>query len=209
MTAGISPHGRLCHMVVALVFALFCGLADTRNVQADDIRADSAIDGAGSGPQPYVAVLTECDSISGVRLPDGSPVTLTRTSGSGCEARFSVAGPQRLSPSLSIFQADGSSRTLSESLPPSDAAAPAVGFGAVAIDGSGGQQELRLTFTAQDNIDLRFVSVDVIGMRASVLRQAGGVVGSVLDKAFARAQGLRVYPEADAQTSFVVRVPVQ
>jgi hypothetical protein len=63
---------------------------------------------------------------------------------------------------------------------------------------------------ASGNVDISYVSFEITGLRASELRRSGGVVHQARQKAFTRDVGYqRVYPLADNQSRFVVRVPVE
>ncbi|MBA3980014.1 MAG: hypothetical protein C0462_05360, partial [Alcanivorax sp.] len=179
-----------------------CGLAD-------DIRADTVIHGAGAGAIPYVATLSDCDSVARAEA-GGQPLTLVRDASRGvCEARFHASGAQRLSPSVQIYYRDGSSRTLQESYPADDQQPPVVSLEGLAIEGDGDSQRLIVTLNASDNVDLRYLTANVLGIRASVLSAAGGVVSAVEDQAFAAASGARLYPLNNTQTQFQYVVPLR
>ncbi|MCG8435138.1 MAG: Ig-like domain-containing protein, partial [Gammaproteobacteria bacterium] len=103
---------------------------------------------------------------------------------------------------------DGSQQFHSEEFSVEDNS-PSLTFNKVSIADVEGQQFLVVEVSADDDVDMRHVGVDMTGLRASDLRSAGGVIAKAREQAFADTQGtIRVHPEFDGQTQFLLSVPV-
>lgn len=119
-----------------------------------------------------------------------------------CSIDFSITGAERFSPQINLTFIDGSTEIHSENFS-SDAVPPTVSFQNVAIASSGETQALITTVNASDNIDLSYIAFSVIGLRASDIRAAGGVIAEARKLSFADSKGaVRVYPYSNDQTEF-------
>ncbi len=125
-----------------------------------------------------------------------------------CEFDVLLSGSERFAPSVSATDIQGQSYTHSETFSV-DQNRPTLEFDAVSITGTSQDQWLELHLSVSDDVDVSKVKAQLLGIRASVLAEAGGVVDVAARSAFANSDGYTtVVPYADDQTQFVVRVPV-
>ncbi|HJK91330.1 MAG TPA: Ig-like domain-containing protein, partial [Polyangiaceae bacterium LLY-WYZ-15_(1-7)] len=87
--------------------------------------------------------------------------------------------------------------------------APSLVFEGVRLASFDGAQHLVVTVQASDDVDLSYVALSAVGLRASDLRREGGIVEAARRTAFADTGGFeRVFPDSDDQRSFELALPV-
>jgi len=73
-----------------------------------------------------------------------------------------------------------------------------------------GEQQLVVTAEAYDDTDIQYLGFSVLGIRASDLRAAGGVIKEASSKAFAvQEEYARVTPTVDEQRNFTFVLPIE
>lgn len=205
-------------VLLRLVFAQEGAGGGTLSTLGIDIRARGALT-ASATSATYTVAIEDCSGLAEIVVPLGTETRVVAPSDAragtvplSCEVDFARADAGRFNPSVELRGSDGTIRRHSEQFAP-EAVSPQIGIERVGLaSGSGdqaGQQFLEITVSATDDVDLAYVTISAVGVRASVLRATGGVVEEAGRSAFARTQGaLRVYPRADGQRAFSLLVPV-
>ncbi|HEY3487359.1 MAG TPA: Ig-like domain-containing protein, partial [Gammaproteobacteria bacterium] len=124
-----------------------------------------------------------------------------------CQTLVQGTGEGKLAPQAILHYVNAPDQTHSETFQ-IETTAPTITFSGVSIQLINGVQHLVVRATASDDIDINYVGFSVIGLRASELRAAGGVIQKASQKAFATTTDTHIYPLADGQTEFSVAVPV-
>ena len=140
----------------------------------------------------------------GSQLVSYDTTDFRRTAGNSaaCELPFYIEGEGVFSPQVDISFVDGSTQSINEFFEV-ERDKPSIDFGSVAINGIDGEQNLLITINASDNVDIAYLSLDVIGLRASSLRKYNGVIERARSEAYAESdKDIRIYPKTDQQTEF-------
>ncbi|WP_435104212.1 Ig-like domain-containing protein [Arhodomonas sp. AD133] len=206
--------GRVCiqHVFAALTFLV--SASATADVVVD-IRAASPL-GADKERHEYVLRVSDCSDVTSMEVVAGATESFDTTDAQqvssddspACEVRFHGDGLPALTPSATVTYSDGSTQHHSETFRSEDSR-PTLGFGQAVIRSDESGQYLDVRVEAADDVDLRYVSFSLLGLRASDLRDAGGVVAEAATNAFAKTDGVRrVPPSKDGQTKFSLSVPV-
>ena len=194
------------------------GVLCSAQVYADvavDIRAAAPL-AAQTGSASYVASIADCTSLASIDVVAGatqqtlSPAQSTRIAGSatGCEFSFQGAGAGLFDPQITLHFQDGSSQVQIEHYQV-ESNAPSLTFKGVSLSSVDGAQFLNVEVNASDDVDLDYVGFSVIGLKASDLHAAGGVVSVAEQSAFANTDGtVKVYPQRDKQGTYSLAVPV-
>lgn len=198
-------------LVVGLGVAAFTAF-DTASA-ALDIRVSGLLI-EGQDRTSYVVRVPDCRELSSIVIGSGTTLE-TRgvdaaepAEGTACEFAFEATGAVRLTPTVTAHYADGSSETHTETFAVDDAA-PALSLDGVSFVDVGGRQHLVVALDSSDDTDVSYVAVSAIGLRASSLRAAGGIVEQAKGEAFADSGGfVRVAPTADGVGRFTLTVPV-
>jgi hypothetical protein len=175
---GGSGRARVLALAV-LATALVRPLA----LQADvsiDIRVDGVL--TGGSTTRYVAAVDDCADLVSLQVSAGTTNQQTlsvsdarASSGTGCEFTFEVTGDTQLSPQVVVNLADGTSESHGETFE-LETTQPDLAFQSVSLSELDGRQHLIVSATASDLVDISYVGFSVLGLRASALRAAGGVV---------------------------------
>ena len=199
-------------LVCLVLTALPCGQKTLADVGID-IRSDGVLV-PGSADVNYTAAFDDCSELLSVTLGTGDAAEvrgasdLRATAGGACEVSFSSAGDARFRPQVSASFRDGTSQAHVETFQIENTA-PELSIQSVALAQLGGKQNLVVTLTASDDVDLSHVVVSALGLRASVLRAVGGIVERARAEAFADSTGTqRVYPRAEGDSSLELVLPV-
>ncbi|HYX34356.1 MAG TPA: hypothetical protein VE954_14730, partial [Oligoflexus sp.] len=170
----------------------------------------------GDKSASYRVVFGSCSSLVRFEYGDGKAfqsvdlTSLQQEEAGACSYTFALQGDQVLSPSIRYVTLENPefttySETFAyESLPP-QIKLQNIQFGT----GSDGQF-LVLQVNAQDNLDISEVRYSVLGLLASDLRKAGGIIAAAAPQAFSTSGGWKVvHPVADSQTQIMIRVPLK
>ena len=195
--------------------AVFAGLfffVQISAFAAIDIRATGGFDQQALTAD-YTLTITDCHLIDKVEITAGSYHEIKaaeyESDRNTCDYIFSARGSGYLQPGVNLTSITGAVTAHSELFEP-ETIAPIISFGSVSINAASSQQYLVMTVTAQDNVDLRYVSFSLTGLKASDLRAAGGVIEAASAKAFARTgTAVRVNPLSDEHSEFVVSLPIK
>jgi len=148
-----------------------------------DIRVDGALaPGPSTNAVSYVASFATVRSWSPCAFEDSTPRAVSGSdlarlpgAGAGCQLRFDLGGARRLSPQLTLSFANGGSQLVQEAFSP-ETNPPHLTFGGVSLTKANGVQLLNVTVQASDDIDMSQVRFSVTGLKASDLRDAGGLI---------------------------------
>ena len=173
-----------------------------------DIRAERPL--SADTDWQFSFSVTDCPAIAEVQLVAQPAISLQPVhedaAGLRCAYRFSWSNANN-QPTVNVIWKDGTSQHYSEQFS-AETNSPRLQIVQVAIENDATQQ-LVVRLTAEDDSDIAFVAVDVAGITASSLRQAGGVLGLAKNSAFASSQGVqRLYPQANQQQEFEIRLPL-
>ena len=207
---GLTSSARLILSLLGILFASQT-LADV----GVDIRTSSAAV-PGSGSTPYVLAIEDCTSL--VSVAAGAAGSLTEFapdrwlrdpySPASCSVAFTVVGPQHLEPIAELVFANGVTESYSEVFY-EDTTPPDLELSGVSISTDGERQFLVAEFAASDDQDIAYLSASVWGLRASDLRNAGGVVDEARRSAFASTPTpRRLHPVTDDQTLFMLELEI-
>ncbi|MEJ2063568.1 MAG: Ig-like domain-containing protein [Reinekea sp.] len=176
-----------------------------------DIRANQILTESLQDVRYRISV-ERCPEIADVSI-NGKSLSLSEAirtveMGNRCEFDVLLSGQGRFAPSVTVTDINGQSVSHHESFSV-ESNLPSLEFNSVSITGTSQDQWLELHLNANDDVDITSVSVDVLGLRASVLAEVGGVVDDAANSAFASTNGYQVIvPHQESQTEFVLRVPV-
>ncbi|MEZ4248852.1 MAG: Ig-like domain-containing protein [Polyangiales bacterium] len=181
---------------------------------AIDVRVQGAIV-EGVDAVRYVVRVSPCRDVTTIAVGTVGAIREVRAVseavvvGDGCEVEFEGTGAERLQPSVIVTYADGSTESHTESLG-FERAAPSLELEGVRIADIAGVQHLVVSTQAFDDTDLAYVAISAVGLRASALRDAGGVVERARERAFADTGGFeRVLPRESGQRVFELAVPIE
>ncbi|MGH8372851.1 MAG: Ig-like domain-containing protein, partial [Gammaproteobacteria bacterium] len=197
---------------------ILAGMLNTAAAATDvqvDIRATAPI-AAGTDAAAYALTISDCTDLTSIDITAGdfqqsySPADASRIDGSatGCELDFSGSGTGVFDPQAVLHFRDGTSLPYGEHFD-ADSNPPQLTFQNVSLQNLSGQQYLIVQAQASDDVDMSYVGFSVVGLRASDLRAAGGVVSKAEDSAFADSHGtVRVYSTSDDNSTFSLALPV-
>ncbi|MEO1268774.1 MAG: hypothetical protein AAFX99_11795, partial [Myxococcota bacterium] len=191
------------------------------------VRADDAIDirsygiYTGGSSDRFVARLEDCHQITSVVLA-GSQEQIgrdrLRPDAQGvCEVEFEVAGGADKQPGVLVTRSNEAGVVESyhedfsvESEPPTLRVEGDEPLRFIDHD-EGSGQSLAIDLMASDNVDVSYINVSVLGLRASDLRSVGGVIDRARPMAFADSGGfVRQYPrQGGGDEPFHVVVPMR
>ena len=208
----------LYYWIKAYKKLLFTSFFVSASVFADvDIRVADTSLGDTNGEVEYVAAFSNCTSLSSVKLGSAEHLTnadLTDFKGisgvpNGCSTTFTLSAGQTSGAPVVEFTDSAGQQTVTEFFYHEDNL-PSLSFQGVEIIGNDGNQILLVHVDASDDTDITYLSFNVIGVGASDLRRAGGVIAEAKESAFVRTRSpVRVYPSTDYQTSFVFSIPLE
>jgi hypothetical protein len=162
----------------------------------------------------YVASVSDCTNLVYVDISAGSVQKnlsvsdASRVSGSAMGSAFSLTAEAegRFSPQITLHHRDNTSDIHTESFS-IEANAPTLALDSVSLQNIDGVQSLIVQADVADDVDIQYIGFSVVGIRASDLRAAGGVITRVKDNAFVQTEGVvRVYPERNDQEIYSVAV---
>ncbi|MGD8914005.1 MAG: Ig-like domain-containing protein, partial [Candidatus Thiodiazotropha sp.] len=180
-----------------------------------DIRVSGTIN-SNSDYVSYIASIENCSDLSSLQVSAGnfqdtfapSETTRLQDTAAGCRLDFNGTGAGRYSPQVTLTFRDGASQVHTESFYSEDNS-PQLAFTGVSFQLIDEQQYLIVQADASDDVDVSYVEFSVVGLRASELRSAGGVVDDAKASAFADSNGGElVYPVRDAQGTYTLSLPV-
>ncbi|ARU56628.1 hypothetical protein OLMES_2578 [Oleiphilus messinensis] len=180
-----------------------------------DIRSASPIN-SSSESVSYITRISDCRNLIAIRVGDPSSFETISPSEaapisnnpSACEVPFKITGSGKFEPNVSTTDTTGEVQDYSEIFSVENTR-PTMVVSRLAITELEGNQFLDIVLEVADNIDISFVSMEAVGVRASILRSSGGVVEKAKQQAFAHSEGvLRRYPNTDNQVEFSFRIPV-
>ena len=204
--------GKHCHSFgLASVLALGLMAVSGFVVAETNFRV---VDGFNSSTlsADYVLAISDCQLVDRVEITAGSyhntSIAQYDSINGSCEFPFTADGAGYLNPAATIFLKTGQQQNYSEQFSVENEL-PEVTLESVAVRDTDGKQYLIVTANAIDNVDINYVGFSVVGVRASDLRSAGGVIEKARQKAYAVTNNTqRIYPVSDFQTSFSLSIPV-
>ena len=206
---------RWTRLAAAVALAMVAALPRIALAQPDvDIRSADVLSPFATSAT-YVVRLSDCSSVAAIDLANGFPPTTVASSEAelspsdgSCELSFAATGSGLLTPSLEVVANDGL-RTSYQEVFAVESNPPIIELGEVRFLDVGGAQHLAVTATAVDDVDISRVSLSIVGLRASVLRNAGGIIEKARTQAFADTGGfVQVVPGTDNQVTFEISLPV-
>ena len=181
-----------------------------------DIRVASPLNPANIQTN-YTLTVSDCSSVATIQAGTNSVLQSYSVADSrrdlsqpnNCLIDFSLAGPEQLAPAAKIVLIDGTRVEHSEQFSYDDLA-PSINFKDVLINDTAGQQHLIVNVEAQDDVDIHYVGFNVVGLKASDLRTAGGVIAEARKTAFAQTDALqRIYPILEGQKQYFISLPLK
>ncbi|MBN2671877.1 MAG: hypothetical protein JXX29_09390, partial [Deltaproteobacteria bacterium] len=217
-----SLHSASFKMVLlgfAFVFASIGGLIQTATADVSiDIRVNGILQ-AESNWTSYIVYVSDCSRVLSLNSYNGEQTDVQTVENSigvsdiadGCEFLIEQSGEEHLSPQIELLFADGTTQSYEEYFS-IESNAPELIFDesqGVALQQVNDSQMIILQFTAEDDVDLSYLSYEFTGLRGSDLRAAGGVIDVARKTAFAQTKGaMRLYPRADMQRVFTAQIPL-
>ncbi|MCI2285222.1 Ig-like domain-containing protein [Colwellia sp. MSW7] len=181
------------------------------DIRVSDVRAlSNGVD------VDYVASISSCGDLTQIQAGTSTKlinythddIVYNPTRPSQCYLHFSLSGAGRFSPVLSLTYQGSDAESYSESFSYEDIS-PELSFNSASIIGEANEQRLIIEVEATDNQDITYISFDVVGLSAAVLRNSGGVVAEAKESSFASTTvAQRVYPISDTQTTFQLSIPL-
>src|SRR3989338_5164433 len=175
-----------------------------------DLRTAAPL-GSGGSAAEYILAVSGCRELVQVAPVCTEqrflPIDALRDSGDplACAFTFRLEGAAALQPKVQLDFADGSQQEYTETFQ-QERLAPKLQLEQLAFEQEDGQQYLVVSFSAEDDSDLSYLSLSLTGLRASDLRAAGGVVSQAERNAFlSMADAKRVFPRSDDQRLFSLR----
>ena len=171
----------------------------------------------GSDQANYVLTIGDCSALASAQIQVGSvqglltatdftPVILNSNA---CQTIIQSEGVGRFSPQVTLNFIDGSAPQIHSESFDVEATLPEITFDNVSISLLDNKQYLIVNFTAMDDVDISYINFSVAGIRASELREFGGIIAKARELAFATTtDGFRVYPNDDAQQAFSVPIEI-
>lgn len=160
----------------------YLGVAAANLQAAVDIRAADKLNVLNQ-QTAYIAAIDDCTDVTTVNIYDGTgqravPVSEALRSADspvGCYIPFTVSGAQQFNPTIIINYQNLDPYTYTETFIV-EQTPPQLTFENVGLLDVAGQQHLVMNVTATDDTDISYLTYSVLGLRASALRAAGGVV---------------------------------
>lgn len=203
---------------IGLLFLINAFLSSTFVLSAEinvDIRINGILD-AQSETIPYLLSITDCSGMTAVEIVAGATIqNLLPTEGErlektakGCVFKFNGEGNGRLDPEVTLHLKDAAEIKHSENFSYENNL-PDLEFESVSFSEQDQQQFLNVLVNVKDDVDMRFVAFNVMGIRASDLRAVGGVLELAKEKAFVTTEGyVNVYPVMNGQGQYVLSLPI-
>lgn len=190
-----ATTGERMRIAATLLFAAVAFSPLSSEAQAGaDIRSEGVLSSLATSAN-YVLRLTDCSSVAAVTFANGFPPTTVATSDAGpsafdgsCELSFTATGSELLTPSVELLGTDGATVAYQETFT-TEVNRPTIELQEVRFLDVGGSQHLAITASAVDDVDISRVSLSIVGLRASVLRNAGGIIEKARQQAFADTGG--------------------
>lgn len=214
--SDLQDSNRLIlHREAVLLALLFFGFAGNVHAETDvDIRAATPL-GSGSASN-FIAHISDCRNLVSIQVGNASnliqlsPVEANRnlSSPTACEVDFQLDSESVLSPLLQLELLDGLTQSHTEQFY-AESVAPKISLDIISIRADGDRQFLDIVLEASDDLDVSYVAVQAVGLRASTLRSVGGVVDEARPNSFADSGGyIRVYPDKETQRSFTASIEI-
>lgn len=181
-----------------------------------DIRASSSLL-AGQGNASYTASIGQCDQVASIKAGSSGELQLFTNNDvrrpldqpTTCLVDFAIEGASRFNPEVEIETISGNVLTHSENFSIENLA-PSLTLDSVNISSESSGQSLIVKLSVVDDTDVSYVGFNIMGVRASDIRTAGGVIADAKDQAYARTNGVeRVYPRRESQSVFSLDVPIE
>ena len=189
-----------------LIFFLFIFPA-----HANDLRLSGFLSSGGNSTG-YTLRVRDCTSVTHVTSNngDGTKYLLedaVRVVGSATACEFPIDALDTLSPAFTIHRLSGSADAVVQESYDYETNRPSISFESVSIEQAVDGQYLVAVVNADDDVDIKYVSFDILGLRASELRRVGGIVNEASKTAFAKTErALKIYPDVEGQTQYTARV---
>lgn len=212
---NIIGKGRWVKSVAFILALTSMSFAAWSAQPALDFRSNKNL--SNQGVASYTLAVDNCSHLAELQYSSGAQsVSLTASDANpnpqsplGCQFPIELSGAQKLNPSVSVTLIDGAEFSYQEQFIAEDTR-PDLQFHEVAIESTPQGQYLITSVVASDDTDISYIGFSVSGIRASDLRNAGGIVNKAKQSAFARTDGVeRVYPVADNQSVFSLSLPLQ
>ncbi|WP_215426482.1 Ig-like domain-containing protein [Agarivorans albus] len=179
-----------------------------------DIRATSSLSDSNE-QSSYSAVFSDCSSIAYIEAGSvnlrhafsSNEVSAWSDSSGRCQISFTLSGAEKYSPSVKIVRLDETETVHNEQFS-NESNAPKIDVvgASISVDKD---QYLTVTFNASDDTDLSRLEVNAIGLRASDIRQAGGVINEARKRSFAKTEETTsLIPISNDQSLFTLTIPV-
>ncbi len=178
-----------------------------------DLRINDPAVLNGSSEIQYTAAFSNCDDLISVSVGTSESVQSIELQdlileGTSCAVSFSVDGDSRFSPLVEFRSRSTGLQTHGETFV-FEQITPNLEFIDVQIVGEAADQSLIVNVRATDDTDISYLSFDVVGLRASDLRQAGGVIAEAKRSAFvSTASPQRLFPNDDSQIDYRFSIPI-
>ncbi|MBU2713739.1 Ig-like domain-containing protein, partial [Zooshikella harenae] len=196
------------------VFWLFLVVFCATFVSAENISFDLRTKGrlnASLNEIQYLLSVSDCTQIDSFSYQEKKiPIKEATPSNQlgGCQVIIN-ATTANYDPNVTISYVDGSSQVYSEHFT-IESQQPELSIKSISFQQGKDTQYLLVTLLSQDNVDITSVDLNVTGLKASELRNNGGVVQSAKEKAFLSTNKvLKAFPEFDAQAEFSFTIPFQ
>ena len=192
-----------------LLFVLFacCSFVQYSAAADFDIRLESRLSSYESD-KGFSLSLKDCSSVSYI-IHDGKRYDTADAvrDGGGASCRFTDLS-ERFAAShtleVDVYPFRGDKRTVSENFYYEDEA-PGITLIQSGVS-AGGQQEANLSFEINDNVDVSYISLEVLGLKASEIRNAGGVINAPGVQPFIQVEKV-LYPVAEDDSVVNVNIP--
>ncbi|MCP3871850.1 MAG: hypothetical protein GY699_01645, partial [Desulfobacteraceae bacterium] len=188
-----------------------------------DVAIDIRVSGVlfnGQTEVAYVATVNNCEDVVSARITAGEEDSVISISDAHQvpgfmhrrEFQFSGKGVGMLQPEIILNFREGSphgSQQTHNEVFQIDNNKPQLTYKDVSFVTIEDKQYLSIAAHASDDIDISYIGFSVTGLRASDLRDAGGVVNKAKKNAFASTDNIKkVYPSSDDQSEFSLTIPV-
>ncbi|WP_042143167.1 Ig-like domain-containing protein, partial [Pseudoalteromonas sp. '520P1 No. 412'] len=194
---------------------LILGLLILSHVALSEPNFDIRISGklTTNNLHSYVLTIDDCTSISFVETEiEGKALLLqssvNQSSFVGCEFTIPVSSGTPFTPHAKITLKNGTQLNYTETFE-IESNAPVFEYKGLSINDNDNAQSISVQFDSSDDIDIQYVAVDIVGFKASSLKNVGGIIDEVKPLAFANSQGYkRIFPKMDNQTGFILDIPL-
>lgn len=210
-----NKHFTLHREAFLLASILFTSFIGNLHAETDvDIRASAPL-GTGNASN-FIAHISDCRDLVSIQVGSGgqltqlSPTEANRnlSSPTACEVAFQLDSASALAPLLELELLDGLTQSHTEQFY-AENISPRIALSGISIRAEGDRQFLDIAVEATDDLDISYVALQAVGLRASILRTAGGVIDAAKPNAFADSAGyMRVYPEKEAQRLFTASIEI-